>query len=156
MVRCPSTHSTPATPPLKNSLFHGCRLLDDCCVFLLNGSHQRPPPISSLYFSMGVCLAPQTGEPTALSAHSAPDPCMGISGFAMPWVGGTSDLPMEVEGEVAGVKAAAARVGCCVFCVLCCGASCFLATNDTYFIESWYQISQNGWPLHTHRQSCTK
>jgi hypothetical protein len=45
--------------------------------------------------------------------------------------GGTTDLPMEVEGEAAGVRAAAAHVDCCVLCVLCCGASCLLATNNT-------------------------
>ena len=36
---------------------------------------------------------------------------------------------MEVEGEAAGGRAAAAHVNCCVFCVLCCGASDLLATN---------------------------
>ena len=48
---------------------------------------------------------------------------MGILGAAVPKVGGTSDLPVEVEGKAAGGKVAAAHVGCCVFYVLCCGAS---------------------------------
>jgi hypothetical protein len=69
----PSTHSTPAAPLLKNSFFRGRQLLDDCCVFLLNGGHLRPPPTSSLYFLMGEYLVPQTGEPTVSSAHPAPD-----------------------------------------------------------------------------------
>jgi hypothetical protein len=59
---------------------------------------------------------------------------------------------MEVEGKAAGGTAAAAHVGCCVFCVLCCDASGLLATNDTYFVESQYWIGQNGRVLHGHRQ----
>jgi len=42
-----------------------------------------------------------------------------------------SDLPMGVEGEAAGGRATAAHVDCCVLCVLCCGASCLLATDNT-------------------------
>ena len=37
---------------------------------------------------------------------------------------------MEVEGNAAGGRAAAAHVDCCVFCVLC-GASGLLVTNIT-------------------------
>ncbi len=42
----------------------------------------------------------------------------------MPCVGGTADLPMELEGgEATGGRAVVAHVGCCVllhvFCVLC-------------------------------------
>ena len=51
---------------------------------------------------------------------------------------------MEWEGKATGGRAAAAHVGCCVFCVLCFEASGLLATNDTYFVESQYQIGQNG------------
>ena len=50
MVQRPSTHFTPAVPPLENAFFCGRRLSDDCCVFLLNDGHLRPPPISSLYY----------------------------------------------------------------------------------------------------------
>jgi hypothetical protein len=38
---------------------------------------------------------------------------------------------MGVEGEAAGGRATAAHVDCCVLCVLCCGASCLLATDNT-------------------------
>ena len=59
---------------------------------------------------------------------------------------------MEVEGKATGGKVVAAHVGCCVFCVLCFGAIGLLATNNTYFVESQYQIGQNDQVLHTHRQ----
>jgi hypothetical protein len=38
---------------------------------------------------------------------------------------------MEVEGDASGGRAAAAHVDCFVFCVLCCGASGLLATDNT-------------------------
>ena len=31
-----------------------------------------------------------------------------------------------------------------------------LATNDTYFVESWYWIGQNGWFFCTHNKKCIK
>jgi hypothetical protein len=43
--------------------------------------------------------------------------------------------------------------GCCVFCVVV--VSGFLATNDTYFLESCYQISQNGQFLHNQNRTST-
>ena len=64
---------------------------------------------------------------------------------------------MEIEGKVDGGRAAAAHAGCCVFCVLFfvfCGASCLLATNDAYFVESQFQIGQNGRFLNACRQKC--
>ncbi len=40
------------------------RLQVDCCIASSNGSHLRPRPHFSLYFLMGLALAPQTKEPT--------------------------------------------------------------------------------------------
>jgi len=148
----PPMQSNLVAPLLKNAFFRGRQLSDDRCMFLLNRNHLRPTPISSLYFLMGVCLAPQTGEPTASSAHPASDALRGYFGshHDMSW---WHRWPtMEVEGKATGGKAAAAHVGCCVFCVLCCGVSGLVATNDTYFVESQYRIGQNGQVLHAHRQ----
>jgi hypothetical protein len=39
-------------------------------------------------------------------------------GAAAPCVGGAAGLSMEGEGETAGGRAVASRVGCCVFCVV--------------------------------------
>ena len=91
----PHTHSTPAVPLPNNALYHNHWLSIDCSVFWLNGSHLRPTPLSSLYFLMGLCLAPQTGELTASSAQPvpAPAPCMGTLAASATCVGGAADLP---------------------------------------------------------------
>ena len=74
----------------------------------INGGHLRPTPLSCLYFLMGLCSTPQTGELlTNSSAQPVPTPCMGTLGAA--------DLPMEEEGKAAWGRAAAAHVGCFVF-----------------------------------------
>ena len=50
---------------------------------------------------MGLCLVPQTGESIVLSAQPAPVPCIGTLVAAAPCVGGSADLPMEREGNIA-------------------------------------------------------
>ncbi len=141
MVQRPSTHSTPAGPPLKNAFFWGRQLLDDCCMFLLNSDHLRPTLILSLNFLMGVCSAPKTGEPPALSAHPALDTLHGYIGSrcAMSW---WHHWPTHGgKGQICWGQGDSGS--CWLLCILCF-VSILLATNDTYFVESWYRISQNG------------
>jgi len=60
---------------------------------------------------------------------------------------GTTDLPMEVEGKVAGRWGGGGA--CCVLYVFLCFVFCVgserpfsYSTNDTYFVESWI----SNWP----------
>ncbi len=125
MGSCPLTHSVPAAPPLIHPIYRGCQPLVGCCMLLLlNGGHLRPRPQPSLYFSMGLVLAPQSMEPAMARAHRAPCACYRPIGSrsAKIWVHGGcchgERKPKLLEG-----RAAAAHVGCCVLWLcFCCGS----------------------------------
>jgi hypothetical protein len=121
MGRRPPTWSNLVAHPLQCPLYRGCRQSVDCYFLPLNGNHLRPTRPAFLSIFMGLALAPQIREPTA-----AP-PNLMTSALRKPIGGGGTIIwwhrwptpSMEVEGEAAGGRAAAAQVGCCVFLCLC-------------------------------------
>ncbi len=117
MGRCPPTRSAPDTPPLIHPTYRGHQPLVSYYVLLLNSCPLRPRPHSSLYFSMGLVLAPQSMEPAMARVHQTPRACYRLmigSGSTKIWSHSGcchgNRGPKLLEG-----RAAAAHVGCCVF-----------------------------------------
>ncbi len=73
MEQCPPIRSNPRAPSLQHLLYHFRQLLVGCCVLPLNGGHLWPTHHVSLFFSMCLFLAPQTGKP----AIAPPNPTKG-------------------------------------------------------------------------------
>jgi hypothetical protein len=136
MGRCPPTHSAPAVPPIIYPIFCGHQPFVGFCVLLLYGGHLRPRPQPSLYFLMGLVLAPQSMEPTMARVHQMPRACyrlIGSSGAKICIHGRCCHGergPKPLKGRVA-----AAHVDCCVLWL------CFVlwlagrALYFTYFVE---------------------
>ncbi len=116
MGRCPPTHSALAGPPLMHPIYRSHQPLISCCVFLLNSGHLRPWPQPSLYFSIGLVLAPQSTEPAMARAHQTPSACYRPigSGSAKIW-GHGGCCHGDREPKLLEGRAAVAHVGCCVF-----------------------------------------
>ena len=79
--------SPPSAPPLYRNLFRIRRLLVGCCVVPSIGGHLRSRPCLPLNISIGLVLAPQTGEPTAALPNPMASALHGPigSGGAMSW-----------------------------------------------------------------------
>ena len=116
MGRCPPTRSSPVSPHIIHTIYHGCQPLVGCCMLLCNGGQLKPRPQPSLYFSMGLVLVPQSMEPAMARAHQMPHACYRPigSGSAKIWGHGGcchgDRGPTLLEGRVVVV-----HVGCCVF-----------------------------------------
>jgi hypothetical protein len=80
MQQHPTPCSATATPPLQYHCYHRHQLSVDYGVSLLNGSHLKPEPGASLYFLMGLFLAPQMKQPTATRVSPMRRVCYGPTG----------------------------------------------------------------------------
>ena len=154
MAKPPPTHTPPAAPPLNNDFYCSrWRLSVDCCVLRTNGGHLRTTPLSSLYFLMGLCFAPQTGtgEVTVSSAQLAPTHCVVTLGATAPWVGGALlTFPWRERAKPLGGRAAAAHVGCCMFCIFVLWLWVASFSYQRYLICKKLISDQPKWPLFAH------
>jgi hypothetical protein len=112
MGQCPTTRSRPGHPPLKPLNYCWCQHWVDCCTASSNVAPLRPRPRLSLYFLMGIALAPYTRKqamvppyPMACALHGP----MGSHGV-MSW--GHRYSTHRERAKLLEGSAAAAHFGC--------------------------------------------
>ncbi len=112
MGQSPTTRLWLGNPPLKPLNYCWCQHWVDCCVASSNGGPLRPRPCLSLYFLMGLALAPHTREqamappyPMACALHGP----MGTRGV-MSW-GHRCSTHRERAKPLEG-RAVATHIGC--------------------------------------------
>ncbi len=120
MGQCPPTRSPAHAPPPKHIPYHFRRLSVDCWLQSSNGGHLRPRPCPSLYFLMGLFLAPQTREQMMASANPTPRAFPGLigSGSTTSWVRGSC-----CHGD-RGQSRWRVRQRRLMLVVVCCGCGC--------------------------------
>jgi hypothetical protein len=141
----PPTRSALASLPPQYITHPGCQLSFDCCMYLQNGSHQRPTPPLYLYFLMWLQNLSQTREPAVACIDPVLDACNKP-------IGSNSVMIWGRHCPIYGERAKLRWIGrwrllmlivvCCVHvcgCVLCVGA-----TLAAIPVESQHQPSEIG------------
>ncbi len=153
MGKCPTPSLLPSAPFPSPLILHQCKPLVGCCIPPSNGGNLRSRSRPSLSFSMGAILGPHAREKEwreracqTGSLHRTHGEPRHRDFWSM------ANVVMEREGKAAGIRVAAAHVGCCVCCVLCfavvfCVGGQLLAT---ILVGSQHQPRQNGRLVRNH------
>ena len=124
------TLSVQVTRPPEHPPHRDLGLLVGCCIVCSNGGHLKAetPPLS-LFFK-GLRFGTPNKNPTMVRAQPTPRALYGPIGSsgAKIWVHGGCCHGERGPKPLKG-RPAADHVGCCVFCVLCCGRKLLLGVS---------------------------
>ena len=153
MGQLPPIRSNPRAPPIQPSDYRDHRLPAGCCVFSLVLTHLQPRNIRLSILWCVLFGTPQTSKPTM----APPNPTtVALNGNTWVWGRGAMCCGRHWpthrgRGQncwEVGQWQLMLVVVC--YCVLCCDHEWpHLATDDTYFVKSWYRIGQK-WPIFAH------